>query len=104
MFGGMKRQVRRGLGVEREHGPVVVQGRQLRCVVCANDTFWAKQVQLHTPLMTFLDLDAWNRVADCANCERCGYIHWFVTPAATEQDAPGAERDARVRSGPGKAP
>jgi len=38
-------------------------------------------------MMTFLDLEAWNRVADCAICERCGHIHWFVTPLGAEESS-----------------
>lgn len=86
MFGWLKRGFRKELGVEPERGPVVVRGRQLRCNVCGFGSFWAKQVQLHTPMMTFLDLEAWNRVADCAICEQCGHIHWFVTPTAAQED------------------
>ena len=90
MFGWLTRRFRTELDVEPERGPIVVCGRQLTCNVCGYASFWAKQVQLHTPMMTFLNLEAWNRVADCAICERCGHIHWFVTP-------PGAENgDAEV--------
>jgi hypothetical protein len=30
--------------------------------------------------MTFLDLEEWNRTADCAICGRCGFMHWFMPP------------------------
>jgi hypothetical protein len=71
---------RKETGRDREYGPIVVQGRQLRCNVCAHDIFWAYQAQVHTPLMTFLDLEEWNRIADCAICGRCGFMHWFMPP------------------------
>src|SRR6266481_8323129 len=87
MLKWLTRRFRKELDVEAERGPVIVQGRQLRCNVCGNTSFWARQVQLHTPMMTFLDLEAWNRVADCAICERCGHIHWFVTPLGAEESS-----------------
>ena len=78
-----------------ERGPVVVQGRELRCNVCDHRTFRARQVRLDTPMQTLLDLDAWNGMADCAICDRCGHIHWFVTPlAAQDSGAVATEPDA----------
>jgi len=94
MLKWLPRRWRRNLGVEREHGPIIVQGRQLRCTVCSNDTFWAKQIQLHTAIMTFMNLDAWNRLADCAICERCGYIHWFIAPETADRSSEGEGKDA----------
>jgi len=104
MFGWLTRRFRKELDVDREHGPVIVQGRQLRCNVCGNASFWAKQVQLHTPLMTFMNLDAWNRVADCAICERCGHIHWFITPPATEESGTETVDDDATRQSASGAP
>lgn len=65
-------------GKPKEFRPVVVQGTQLRCVVCRHGIFWEHEIQLATPLMNFLDLEEWNRVAHCAVCERCGYVHMFI--------------------------
>ena len=70
---------------DREYGPVVVQGRQLRCLICDSGTFWAHQIQLHTPLMTFLNLEEWNRIADCAVCAKCGHVHTFIPPDSVKQ-------------------
>jgi hypothetical protein len=98
MFGWLTRLFPKELDNEGEHGPVIVQGRRLRCNVCGNTSFWAKQVQLHTPTMALLELEAWSGVADCAICERCGHIHWFMTP-------PGAEdSSARATDNAGEAP
>lgn len=80
---------------DRTYGPVVVQGRQLSCNVCSSGIFWEHQVQLHTPFMTFLDLEEWNHVADCAICARCGHIHWFLSPESLpheEQNPDSRER------------
>jgi len=104
MLGWLKRRFRRELEGNREHGPVIVQGRQLRCNVCGNDTFWAKQLQLHTPMMTFLNLEAWNRIADCAICERCGHIHWFITPANVEESGAESADQSPERPNEGSAP
>jgi len=69
------------IGNPSKFGPVEVQGRQLRCTVCSHGTFWEHEIQLATPLFNLLDLDAWNRVAQCAVCERCGYVHMFIPPS-----------------------
>jgi hypothetical protein len=82
MFSWLRRNLRREIAVDPEHGPVMVQGIQLRCYVCSHDSFWAKRIQLDTPLMASLSLEAWDRVADCAICQKCGYIHWFLDPLA----------------------
>jgi len=68
----------------REFGPVDVQGKQLHCNVCGNATFWEQRVELPTSFLTFLSAEAWDGVAHCAVCERCGFIHWFVPPAVAE--------------------
>ena len=72
-------------GDAQERGPVTVQGHQLRCAVCSNQSFRARQVRLDIPMRNLLDLDAWNGMADCAICDRCGHIHWFVTSTATQE-------------------
>jgi predicted nucleic-acid-binding Zn-ribbon protein len=81
-------------GKPKEFGPVTVQGRALRCNVCSNATFWEHQVQLATPLFNFLDLEEWNRVAHCAVCERCGYVHMFIPPHTVREEAPDARPEA----------
>ena len=79
----------------QERGPVTVQGHQLRCAVCANRSFRARQVRLDMPMQTLLDVEAWNGMADCAICDRCGHIHWFITSLATEDSgAVAPEPDA----------
>ena len=80
MLRWLVRMFRRESTADRQYGPIEVQGRQLRCAVCSHDNFWAHDVQLHTPLMTLLNLEEFNRVANCAICSRCGYIHWFLPP------------------------
>ena len=39
---------------------------------------------MHTPWMTFFDLEWLNKVATCAICDTCGYIHWFLPPESKE--------------------
>jgi len=100
MFGWLIRTLRRETTRDREYGPILVQGRQLQCHVCGHGIFWAYQIQLHTPLMTFLGAEAWNRLADCAVCARCGYIHSFIPPDSLPQEE-GAE--AQTTSAPDNA-
>ena len=68
------------IGAPKQFGPVEVQGRSLKCNVCGHGIFWEHQIQLATPLFDFLNLQAWNRIAQCAVCERCGYVHMFIPP------------------------
>jgi hypothetical protein len=72
-------------GKPERFGPIEIQGRQLRCTVCSHGVFWEHEIQLATPLFNLLDLDAWNRVAQCAICERCGYVHMFIPPSTFKE-------------------
>ena len=84
-------------GKPEQFGPIEVQGRQLRCMICGHSIFWEHEVQFATPLLEVLDLGAWNRSAQCAVCERCGYVHMFIPPSAFKEteDAP----DGQVQPG-----
>ena len=77
----------------RKFGPIEVQGRPLRCTICGHGIFWEREIQLSTSLFDILDLDAWNRVAQCAVCERCGYVHMFIPPGTFKdpQQLPAAK-------------
>lgn len=71
----------------QEVSTVDVLGHQLKCQVCSHDQFWRHQVLLNTRTLTFFDMDWMNRDATCVVCERCGYVHWFVsTNSADEND------------------
>ena len=72
----------------REIGPVTVQGRTLRCMVCSHDVFWEHNITLSTPFFSFLDP---NSTAHCAVCERCGYVHMFLPGGTVHDDKPAAE-------------
>ena len=61
----------------KESQTVQINGRDLRCLICSNDTFYKKEAQLNTALATFFKLDWANSSALCIICENCGYIHWF---------------------------
>lgn len=58
------------------YGPIQIQGRQLRCMVCGHEVFWEHEIQLATPLFSFREVGA-----ECAICERCGYVHMFIPPS-----------------------
>ncbi len=76
-------------------GPIEVQGRPLRCALCGHGVFWEQEVQFSTPLSNFLDLDAWNGGAQCAVCERCGYVHMFIPPSAFKETEESPDADAQ---------
>ena len=74
-------------------GPIEIQGRQLRCAVCSHSVFWEHEIQLATPLLNFLDPDAWNGTTQCAICERCGYVHMFIPPPSAIKDKEASPDD-----------
>jgi hypothetical protein len=82
LFGGNK-----GVLGHREVTTVEIHGRPLRCQVCGHPKFWRHDVQLNTRMATFANLDWMNAVATCAICDRCGYIHWFIPPPASESES-----------------
>jgi hypothetical protein len=92
---GLGRLFRRSVGLEREYGPVCIHGIQLRCLVCRHEEFWHHRAQLHTPWATLFDVEYVNRVADCAVCARCGYVHWFMpvdlAPMRIEEPEPSPD-------------
>ncbi len=65
----------------RQIGPVTVQGKPLRCMVCSHDVFWEQHVSLANPFFSFLDPDS---AAHCAVCARCGYVHMFLPKATAD--------------------
>ena len=71
----------------RQIGPVTVQGRPLRCMVCSHDVFWEHHVSLSNPIFSFLDPDS---AAHSAVCERCGYVHMFLPKATIDIDEKNA--------------
>ncbi len=75
---GLDGLLKPGLGTERQYGPVTVHGYPLRCQICRHEEFWEHQVQLHTPAATFFNVEFMNRIANCAVCANCGYVHIFL--------------------------
>ncbi|HPR62965.1 MAG TPA: hypothetical protein PK014_01990 [Thermoanaerobaculia bacterium] len=57
--------------------PVSIDGKDLVCPFCGNDTFWARQTLMNTRGLTFAGLEWANREADNYICNRCGYVYWF---------------------------
>lgn len=73
------RHLRRDPDAGSQKGPVVVKGSQVRCTICGHRVFWEHHIQLHTPLLSFLNWEWVNQTIQGAVCSSCGYIHWFVT-------------------------
>jgi len=88
---GLGKFFNRATGLERQYGPVTVCDFPLYCQVCRHGEFWQHRVQLHTPFATFFNVEFANRIADCAICANCGYMHWFMPTqlAPTPSDAAG---------------
>ncbi len=58
--------------------PVIILNGTLKCPACGNDTFWEKQAQMNTAVMTFFNLDWANTTATCYICSSCSHVSWFL--------------------------
>jgi predicted nucleic-acid-binding Zn-ribbon protein len=56
----------------------VVEGRRVRCTHCGGTSFVARQAQLNTAGLSFLDLDWANKSGTALVCVRCSLIQWFA--------------------------
>ena len=88
------------MATSERFGPVQVRGRDLRCNVCSHDIFWEHELQLATPIFNFRE----NDVAQCAVCERCGYVHMFISPATFARDSKPEAEAPPPDVAPGAAP
>lgn len=93
---GLESLFKNGVGMERQYGPVNVHGYPLLCQVCHHDQFWEHRVQLHTPAATFFNMEFVNRVANCAVCGHCGYVHFFLPTDLAP--TPSEERESEERA------
>lgn len=57
---------------------ILIQGKQLKCRICDNTTFYTRSAQLNTAALSFLDLDWANKSATCHVCSKCTHIEWFL--------------------------
>jgi hypothetical protein len=57
---------------------VEVQGRELKCLVCAHDEFWKREAKLNTTAASLFNLEWASASGTCYVCAKCGYIHWFL--------------------------
>ena len=84
---GLDKILRTSTGMEKRYGPVTVHGLTLRCLVCRHEEFWEHHVQLHTPAATFFNVEFANRIANCAVCASCGYVHFFLSTDMAPEDS-----------------
>lgn len=62
-----------------EHAtPVLILGKELRCLVCDGDLFWQREGMLNTASAMFLNFAWANPRVTCVICAFCGFIHWFA--------------------------
>ncbi len=59
---------------------VEINGRTLRCQVCAHTLFRRRQGQVGANLATLFGFDSPDSSAVCFVCAGCGYVHWFIPP------------------------
>ena len=59
----------------------------VKCLVCEGASFRESQVQMNTPLLTFLNLDWANSRAWAIECQGCGFIMWFKSQPKLRSEA-----------------
>jgi len=78
-------------------GPVLakikIAGQDLKCHVCGHEYFYKREALLNTTMIMFFHLGFFNKSAVCFRCQKCGYLHWFVSPKEkAEIDVKGTSR------------
>ena len=63
---------------KKEPQTVDILEKVLKCPICANNTFWIRNAQLNTAVLTFFNLDWTNKSATCFVCSNCTHISWFL--------------------------
>lgn len=58
--------------------PVMVNGRQLKCVVCHETQFEHRRAPLHSAAASVSNVEGMGPAAECYICSACGYVHWFM--------------------------
>lgn len=64
---------------------ISVARQQLLCQICNHDHFSMRRAQLNTRMAEFFDLAWANESAVCLTCEKCGYIHWFLSKGLIQE-------------------
>ena len=55
---------------------VEIKGQALHCVICRQQGFHRRDVQINQ--LGMLRPDWADPVAVCYECDHCGYLHWFM--------------------------
>ncbi len=58
---------------------VTVKNKDLKCVVCGNDTFDKVGVRLNSKRAIFWDAEMFARGGEAYICDNCGFSHEFFT-------------------------
>lgn len=59
-----------------------IDGRELECLVCSSKAFVLRRSTIVSRMTLGLHLGFAGPLAVVAMCRSCGYVHWFVGPAA----------------------
>ena len=79
---------------------IQIAGKALRCHHCGSESMAQRKAQLNTAVLTFFDLDWLNKSATVFACTQCGFLHWFLPSARTEEygsDPPDAPQPGDSR-------
>ena len=57
----------------------IVNEKELKCVNCGENLFYAHDVKLNKSLFVFLDIEMFSKGGKAFVCDNCGYKHEFYT-------------------------
>lgn len=55
----------------------MVNGKELTCLYCGENMFYAHDVKLNKSLFVFLDIELFSKGGKAFICENCGFKHEF---------------------------
>lgn len=64
--------------IKTEAQRVDIEGRQMKCPVCSNETFHRRRSHVDTSLTCGMNPDWTDAPVWCLICERCGRMEWFL--------------------------
>jgi len=63
--------------IKTDATPVELNGRRLKCLVCAGESFHRRRSHVDTASVASMNPDWADRQVQCLLCDTCGFIHWF---------------------------
>ena len=65
--------------LKTEPAATEIDGQQLKCLMCQHEGFHKRRSHIDVALSSAMNPDWADRQTYCLVCDRCGFIHWFMT-------------------------